>query len=377
METVWNMGISWNLFFQNLGTGLRTPMEAFSFLGTEQFLLLLMPALYWCVEAGIGLRVGVILLLNAGVNDGLKLAFHGPRPYWYSPEVMAYARETSFGLPSGHAQMAFAVWGMLAAIVNRGWGWAIALLVVLLIGISRLYLGVHFLHDVVVGWLIGAGLLWLVLRTWQPVATRLKSLSGGQQFLASFLASLGLFLFSLIPFLWLNVTGWQPLPAWVEHARDAMSLNASLTAAGTLFGLLAGMAWLNRRGGFDTSGALWQRILRYLLGLAGILVLYLGLKVVFGWIAPHMEAALPYLLRYVRYALVGAWVSAGAPWMFVNLNLAKPASPFRRDLHDLQSLARLKFRSGNFHRARSSPGSPRRRRTLQPGRRRTDPDRDG
>lgn len=326
METVWNMGIPWNLFFQNLGAGLRTPMEVFSFLGTESFFLLLMPALYWCVEAGIGLRVGVILLLNAGVNDALKLTFHGPRPYWYGPEVMAYAHETSFGLPSGHAQMAFGVWGMLAAIVNRGWGWVIALLVILLIGISRLYLGVHFLHDVMVGWLIGAGLLWLVLRTWQPVAARLKSLSGAQQLLASFLASLGLFLFSLVPFLCLKITGWQPLPAWAEHARDAVSLSAALTAAGTLFGLLAGMAWLNRRGGFDAGGALWQRILRYLLGLAGVLVFYLGLKALFGWIAPYSEAALPYLLRYIRYALVGAWISAGAPWMFVKLKLAKPVA---------------------------------------------------
>ena len=31
---------------------------------------------------------------------------------------------------------------------------------------------------------------------------------------------------------------------------------------------------------------------------------------------------LPYLLRYIRYALVGAWISAGAPWFFAKLNLA-------------------------------------------------------
>ena len=68
----------------------------------------------------------------------------------------------------------------------------------------------------VVGWLIGAGVLWLVLGL-AAVAAGLKPLERGQQFLASFLASVGLFLFSLAPFLWLKTTGWQPPPAWAEQ----------------------------------------------------------------------------------------------------------------------------------------------------------------
>jgi hypothetical protein len=35
METIWNIGITWTIFFQNLGSWLKTPMEAFSFFGTE------------------------------------------------------------------------------------------------------------------------------------------------------------------------------------------------------------------------------------------------------------------------------------------------------------------------------------------------------
>ena len=322
METIWKIGITWNIFFQNLGSWLKTPMEVFSLFGTENFFLLLLPALYWCMEASIGLRVGIILLLSTSVNDALKMAFHGPRPYWYSTDVIGYASETSFGVPSGHAQIAFGVWGMLATSIRNWWGWLIAIIVILLIGISRLYLGVHFPHDVILGWLMGALLLWLVLRFWKPVTAWPKKMSLGQQILASFLSSLVLILFSLIPFLWLKITNWQPPQAWAEYTKEAVSMSVAFTTAGTLFGLLAGLAWFNHQGGFDANGPLWKRILRYVLGLIGVLVFYLGMKVLFGLIVTDAEAVPPYILRYIRYVLVGAWISAGAPWIFVKLKLA-------------------------------------------------------
>ena len=325
METIWKIGITWNIFFQNLGSWLKTPMEVFSLFGTENFFLLLLPALYWCMEASIGLRVGIILLLSTSVNDALKMAFHGPRPYWYSTDVIGYASETSFGVPSGHAQIAFGVWGMLATSIRNWWGWLIAIIVILLIGISRLYLGVHFPHDVILGWLMGALLLWLVLRFWKPVTAWPKKMSLGQQILASFLSSLVLILFSLIPFLWLKITNWQPPQAWAEYTKEAVSMSVAFTTAGTLFGLLAGLAWFNHQGGFDANGPLWKRILRYVLGMVGVLVFYFGMKLLFGLIVPDAEALLLYLLRYIRYVLVGAWISAGAPWIFVKLKLAKKA----------------------------------------------------
>ena len=326
METLLNAGITWNIFLQNLGSWLKTPMEIFSFFGTEYFFLLLLPLIYWCVEASLGLKVGIILLLSTTVNDALKMAFHGPRPYWVSPDVLGYASETSFGAPSGHAQIAVGVWGMLAARLRKGWGWLIAVLVILLIGISRLYLGVHFPLDVISGWLIGALLLWLVLRFWKPVTAWVKDLSTGRQILAAFLASLLFVLLCLIPFLWLKTTNWQPPQAWAQFATQAISMGGGLTTAGTFFGLLAGLAWLKRQGGFSAAGSLGQRALRFVLGAAGILVFYVGLDVLFGLIAPDSEALLPYVLRYIRYTFVGAWVSAGAPWVFIKLKLAEKAA---------------------------------------------------
>jgi membrane-associated phospholipid phosphatase len=326
VETILNIGITWNIFFQHLGSWLKTPMETFSYFGNEQFFLILLPALYWCVETSIGLRVGLILLLTTSVNDGLKLALHGPRPYWISTDVIGYASETSFGAPSGHAQIAVGVWGMLAASLRKWWGWLIAILIIFLIGVSRIYLGVHFPHDVILGWLIGAFLLWLVLCFWKPVAKRIRKMSLWQQILGAFLNSLVLILFSLIPYFWLKITNWQPPQTWIEYGKQAMTISGAFTTAGTLFGLLAGLAWFNRQGGFRAEGPIWTRVLRFLLGAVGILVFYVGLDVLFGLLTPEREALFPFILRYIRYTLVGAWVSAGAPWVFVKLKLAGRAA---------------------------------------------------
>lgn len=330
MDTILNSGINWIGALQNLGDWLTLPMKAFSFLGTEEFFMLILPALYWSIDAGLGLRVGVILLLSSGVNHALKLAFHGPRPYWFSQQVMALAVETSFGVPSGHAQTAAGVWGMLASGIKKRWAWLAAALIIFLIGLSRLYLAVHFPHDVILGWLFGGLLLWLTLRFWGAAAAWLDKRTLGQRILLAFAASLFMILLSLPGLLWLQAN-WQIPAIWLQNAAQAfpegelpapVALSGAITPAATLFGLLAGLAWFNRRGGFSTAGPAWKRILRYVIGLVGVLVFYIGLKILFGLFVPDGEALLAYILRYVRYALVGAWVSAGAPFVFILLKLA-------------------------------------------------------
>ena len=144
----------------------------------------------------------------------------------------------------------------------------------------------------------------------------------GQQIMTAFISSLVLILLSMIPYLWLKTTDWQLPPAWAEYGKNAVSLSGTFTTAGTLFGLLAGLIWLNQRGGFDANGPLWKRALRYIPGMVGLFALYFGLKVIFGLITTNAEGVFPYILRYIRYVLVGAWISAGGPWIFIKLNLA-------------------------------------------------------
>lgn len=323
MESIIQFGIAFSLWFQGLGGWLETPMRVFTFLGSEEFFLLVLPVVYWCVDARLGLRLGVVLLFNGALNAVLKLAFFGPRPYWVNPHIRALSAESSFGVPSGHAQVAAGLWGMAAASLRRGWAWAAALFIVGMIGLSRLYLGVHFLHDVLLGWLLGALVLWGMLAVWERAAAWLKTKSLGQQVVLAFSLSIVLLVAGALAF---GAARKPPLPAeWTANALAAgahelpapITFHGVISPAATLFGLMAGLAWIQTRGGFSAAGTLKQRFLRLAVGLIGIVVVWYGLGALF----PRQEEIISYALRYARYALVGAWISAGAPWLFGRLRL--------------------------------------------------------
>jgi len=100
---------------------------------------------------------------SAVLNHLLKGLFERPRPYFEHPLLI----ETSYSFPSGHAMESFVVYGMLAYFVIltlRSWESRVAVvfgaaLLVVLIGFSRMYLGVHYLSDVLAGY--AAGGVWL------------------------------------------------------------------------------------------------------------------------------------------------------------------------------------------------------------------------
>jgi hypothetical protein len=113
---------------------------------------------------------------------------------------------------------------------------------------------------------------------------------------------------------------------WADNAQragplpDPVSIEGIFTSAGSFFGLTAGMAWIVSRGGYQTSGSIEKRVLCYVIGLIGIIILWFGL----GQIFPRGETLIPLVLRYIRYSLVGFWVMAGAPWLFFHFKLVSP-----------------------------------------------------
>jgi membrane-associated phospholipid phosphatase len=325
VDSILQAGIVFILWFQSLGAWLEAPMKFFTFLGSEEFFLFILPVVYWCIDTPTGIRMGVVLLLTGGINDVLKLAFHGPRPYWVTTQVKALSAETSFGVPSGHAQIASGLWGILAARLQRFWAWGVALFLILMIGLSRLYLAVHFPHDVLIGWVFGLLILWAILRWWGAVAAWVRNKTLGQQIGLAFMGSVLVLTAGSIAFGALR--NWNLPPEWLANAQAAgveelpapVTLHSTITSSAALFGLLAGLAWIQTRGGYSAGGPIWTRTVCFLLGLVGVLVLWYGLGLVF----PRDEAVIPYILRYLRYALVGGWISAGAPWLFTRLKLVQ------------------------------------------------------
>jgi len=323
MDFLVTQGIDWIVAIQGLGAWLEAPMKFFSFLGSENFFFLILPLIYWSVDSRLGLQVAMILAASNSLKPILKMSFAGPRPYWVSAQVKAFAAEGSFGIPSGHSQDAVALWSTLASGVRRRWAWIAALTLAFLIGFSRLYLGVHFVHDVLAGWLVGFLLLWAFRRFWDSAAAWLTTQSLARQVTIAFLISL--IVIAVGAWVVVRLDGYTFPEEWKDNAfragpiPDPVSMEMILTSAGSLFGLAAGVAWIASRGGYQASGPMGKRALRYVLGLIGIIILWQGLGMVF----PRDENLVSYILRYFRYFLVGFWVTAGAPWLFFRIKLAE------------------------------------------------------
>ncbi len=317
MDAIWHFEVSITLFFQALGSWLTLPMKAFTFLGQEEFFLAVVPAIYWCLDAGLGLRLGVMLVATTSLNCWLKLAFQQPRPYWYDRRVAALVGEATFGMPSAHAQTTAAMWGLLAWEGKRASWVVLAVLLALLIGISRIYLGVHFADQVLAGWLVGGILVWGTTRLEKPAARWIGRLALSKLLLLVLLISLAIIAVTL----WMSLGG-QPVPAeWVSNALAAapqttftpFDPSSMIALAGVWLGMGAGAAWDWRKHGKPAMGGDWtKRGQRYLIGLVGLGVFYFGLKLVL----PGTNDLLGETLRYLRYALVGLWVTALAPALF-------------------------------------------------------------
>jgi glycerophosphoryl diester phosphodiesterase/membrane-associated phospholipid phosphatase len=304
-----------------------TPVLAVvTFLGDEEFYLLGFPLLYWAVSRRWGVRLGVMLLVTAGLNGVLKLLFATPRPGFLAPEL-AQVDEHSFGVPSGHSQNAAAIWGLLATGMRRRAVQVALVALILAIGWSRVHLGAHLLEDLLTGWLVGGLLVGAFLLLEPRVVAWWHRTSDGDRVLAGVVASLAMIApATLLAGRLAGVSfGWLGLP----DASSVAGASAVVTPAATLAGLVLGLVVLERGGGFDVGGPIPRRVVRVLVGFVGVIVLWQGL----GAVLPGGEDPLALVLRYVRYALVGAWVGGLAPRLFVRLGLAEVARPTPAEGH--------------------------------------------
>ena len=320
MNVVNQAELAVNLFLQSLDPALQSIMGVITMLGDQIFYILFMPTIYWCVDAWAGLRIGVMLLSSASFNGFFKVLLKGPRPYWISDKIVPGVHESSFGIPSGHAMNSTSVWGQSALETNNRKAIGAAIVLVLLIAVSRLVLGVHFLSDVMLGLVLGLLLLLAFSKLQKPLGSWLKKQSLTNQILLAFFSSL--FIIGLNGMVIELSSGWQMPADWAARAGevDPLSLEGALTTAGLWFGMLGGFAWLRaRRGVIQSSFGTWQRIARYLVGIAGVVVLYAGL----GSLFPDDLGLISAVLRYFRYFLIGIWIACLSPLLFEKLKIGR------------------------------------------------------
>jgi hypothetical protein len=182
----------------------------------------------------------------------------------------------------------------------------VLVLIVLLLPLSRMIHGVHYPQDIVAGRLLSGTMLlgWVLLRA------RIRRFAAR--------SSLPQIITLAAAFCLLSV-----LISWLTDADGhGLRENKAMTAA-----VAAGMTGLKIEHAYirfaAESGGIGRRVLRVLCGLVLMVALYGGLKLLFELRELPLCAVLT--LRFVRYAALGLWSTAGAPWLFVKTGLAARA----------------------------------------------------
>ena len=280
---------------------LRSPVLDFLFqkittLGQEIFVMAVICWLYWCVEKKLAYILGFSYFTSGLLVQALKISFRVPRPWDLDPSFKAVESAipaaTGYSFPSGHTQSITALMGTLALGARKKWQAVLCVLIIFLVGFSRMYLGVHTPLDVSVGFLlsvISVLFCWYLFNKKQFIWDRPMTLS-----VILGIASILVCVYSLILYSSDMID--------ISYSRDC------LKAAGAGCAFAIGFYVENTRIRFETAGDLKTRILRFLIGAVVAVLLLKGLKPLIG---TSLAAS------FIRYFLAVLWVLMVYPLLFV------------------------------------------------------------
>lgn len=149
------------------GSAIQTIAKAMTFVGGETVTLLILMILLFCYKKEAGKRCGFTMVAASMWYPMIKNIVMRVRPYMAHPDriealtvVEADADpmnilQQGYSFPSGHSATAVSMYGSIAREIRKKWMWWLAVIVPVLIGLSRFAVGVHYPTDVVAGWLVG------------------------------------------------------------------------------------------------------------------------------------------------------------------------------------------------------------------------------
>lgn len=256
-------------FLESIRTSwLNTFMLLITQLGDETAFLVVALILFWCVDKKRGYYVLAVGFLGTLANQFMKLYFRIPRPWVVDRNFTivedARAAATGYSFPSGHTQSSVGTFGAIAYTSKSIWLRAVALLIAVLVPLSRMYLGVHTPLDVFVAMAMAVLLILLI----HPIVFS----SNGRNIPILF----GVMALLAVAFL-----------CYVEFYNfpddiDTHNLSSGIKNAYTLLGALLGLVvvyivdekWLH----FPVKAIWWVQILKVLFGLGAVMVVKSGLK---------------------------------------------------------------------------------------------------
>lgn len=280
-------------------TGFLTAlMSAITYLGSEVLIIGIACLTYWCLNKRAGNRMLLTLFVGILTNQILKITCCVRRPWVrdarVKPVESAIAGATGYSFPSGHTANSMCGYGSLAREKSlKRYQWLFWTLPVL-IGFTRLYVGVHTIQDVVVSLVLGVGTVFLM--DW--LSEQLERKPSMDVWVAGIgiVLSIGLALYAR----------FKPYPdgETVDYSIDALKL------AGGAVGVFAGWLFERHYIRFHTPDTNKKKLIRFVGGMVVLLVIMKGLK-------PLLNAMLGLSVgSFVRYMLVGVFATMGWPLIF-------------------------------------------------------------
>ncbi|MFP4178117.1 MAG: phosphatase PAP2 family protein, partial [Acholeplasmataceae bacterium] len=277
-------------WFQSLSSTLLDYVVLFiTEFGGETVFLAIAALLFWTVNKKYAYRLTMFVLLNVMVNSILKNVFRRPRPFQTDSDVVSIGEKThGYSMPSGHATNATALALMLNERYRTFKKWVTPLLVtmVVLVALSRVYLGQHYLTDVLAGIAI-TSVVYLAVRRIAPV---MRISTERLVFFASPLLIL--------------------LLIFVQDENYFIAVAAIL--GGTL-GYHLEAKYID----YDVRAPFVIQVVKFLIGSAVALILKEGLKAILPY--PEAENILSLALDLVRYFILALWLTLGAMFTFNKL----------------------------------------------------------
>lgn len=261
---------------------IRTPvldfiMQLFTYLGSEVLFLVIALTVFWCVNKREGIYLLFVGFVGTVLNQFLKLVYRIPRPWVQDPKFTivesARADATGYSFPSGHTQNVAGTLGGIARWTKRKWLRIVCIVLLLLTSFSRMYLGVHTPLDVGVA-LVTAAVLIFVL---YPIVRKTEENPKLMYILLGVLLSIA---FAFV--LYANLTDFSALGTDEEVlANINEGRKNSYSLFGGMLGYLIAYPIDQKYIQFKEKAVWWVQILKTVLGLAGVLAIKEGLKLLF------------------------------------------------------------------------------------------------
>lgn len=194
IETLYALQLSWIHWIHEF----RNPfLDRFflmlNFFDRNEFFILLISAIWYFISPKWGLRIFFLMLANSLINSSLKAVFELPRPFHLDASLEILNLPT-YGFPSGVAQTAV----ILPLILNNEWKNRYAIIIgtlfFILLSFSSVYLSVHFVTDLIGGWIVGFLLTLLFYQLAPRIETAIKKYPSSY-LLFGYLATIILFIF--------------------------------------------------------------------------------------------------------------------------------------------------------------------------------------